>query len=99
MGCKQGDGLIIDHINGNPLDNRRANLRLVTRSQNRLNTTIVTSKTSRFKGVTRAHKRKGWQVKCAGKYLGYFLVEEQAAKAYNDYASATFGEYARMNQA
>lgn len=78
-------GLQIDHINGNPLDNRKCNLRFVTARQNQQNQ--VRLKTSRFPGVYFYKVTKKWkaQIKINGKRkgLGYYEKEEDAFLAYN----------------
>ena len=96
-------GVIVDHINGDPLDNRKCNLRLATRTQNAQNQGSHRG-TSRFKGVSWARGRKSrpW-VACIyadGKKrnLGYFATEEEAAKVYNDAAIKYFGEFAWLNE-
>jgi hypothetical protein len=53
------DGLVVDHINGNPMDNRRANLRLCTTAENSRNRRSP-RKGSQFKGVSR-HADGKWQ--------------------------------------
>jgi len=92
-------GMEVDHINGNRLDNRRANLRLCTHKQNLQNRKRQAGGSSRYKGV---HKSVGkWRAMIGydGKlyHLGYFADEEDAAKAYNEAASERFGEFARLN--
>jgi hypothetical protein len=89
----------VDHINGNKLDNRKDNLRPVTRSQNSYNR--KPNKGYKYKGV--------WFRKSARKYiacisfdkkkhhLGYFETEKEAAVAYNEAAIRLHGEYARLN--
>lgn len=78
-------GLYIDHINRNKLDNRKSNLRIVTNSQNMLNTGIYSNNTSGYKGVTYNKKDRRWiaQVKVNYKniVLGRFENKEDAAKA------------------
>jgi hypothetical protein len=92
---------VVDHINGNGLDNRRANLRLCTQAENTRNRRKGAG-TSRYKGVSlakgrtkpwRAQIRHGEKVRC----LGYFGDEAEAARAYDAAARATFGAFARMN--
>lgn len=77
---------IADHINGNPLDNRRANLRLATRSQNNMNRKKSSRNKSGFKGVS-LHKQNGKWVARIGKdgkykHLGLFNTPEEAYAAY-----------------
>lgn len=84
MGCVAGDGRVVDHIDRNPLNNSKSNLRLVTKSENSRNK--KTSGKSRFPGVC-WHKAGGkWhaQIQKDRKHihLGLFILEEMAAKAY-----------------
>lgn len=89
-----------DHINGNGLDNRRANLRPADPSLNQANR-IHLSGRSGFRGVT-LHKMTGrWQaaicVRRVQRYLGLYGSPEEAARAYDTAAIEAFGEYARPN--
>jgi len=94
-------GMEVDHINGDPLDNRRANLRIVTHGQNQKNMKISADNKSGYKGVSWHKKANKWQahirLKCASKYLGLFTDIKEAAKAYNSAALEHFGEFARLN--
>lgn len=97
------DGLFVDHINGNPLDNRRANLRLCTHRQNALNRVGVHGR-EMYKGVTfkkHGNRRKRWsaQIRVDDRlqFLGYHLTPEEAACAYDAAALKHFGEFARLN--
>ncbi|MDD3961309.1 MAG: HNH endonuclease [Bacteroidales bacterium] len=80
-------GLDIDHINGNGLDNRKKNLRLVTKRQNGQNQKNRVCKTSKFPGVSKVKGlKKCWFARiCINKkvkYLGHFYTEESAFEAY-----------------
>lgn len=90
-------GFVIDHINGNRLDNRRENLRVCTRAQNNANI-----HKDKFKGVIwrdHANAYKAYIKKNHKQiHLGYFKEEKQAAIAYNKAAIELFGEYAQLNQ-
>ncbi len=82
-------GHIIDHINRNPFDNRRENLRLFTYAQNAANRTKVEGASSDYYGVHFAADRNKY---CAGvsirgkrEHIGYFILEIDAAEAYDIY--------------
>ena len=89
-----------DHINGNPLDNRRINLRTCTNSQNNMNR-HKTRGSSKFKGVHWSKKREKWQAQIWKdskiRHLGRFVSEEEAALVYNKAARKLFGKFARVN--
>lgn len=93
-------GEIVDHINGDGLDNRRSNLRICTPLQNGRNSKGV-NKTSAYKGVYAARHGKPWvaTIKVNGRtiHLGKFLNEIDAASAYDSAAKHHFGEFARLN--
>lgn len=92
---------LTDHINGDGLDNRRANLRPATDSQNQANKKKPVDNTSGFKGVYFKRDANGWIAKIVvrGKfiYLGRFASAEDAARAYDAAALEHFGEFARIN--
>jgi hypothetical protein len=95
------DGWYIDHINGETLDNRLENLRAVKQQQNTMNRGRSTGK---YKGVHEATdkprtNRFKAQIKIDQKshHIGYYLTEEEAARAYDERAKFFFGEYAQLN--
>ena len=94
-------GLEVDHISHNTLDNRRINLRIVTKGQNQMNSKPKTGSVSKYKGVFRLKNSKKWmaQIRFNGKatYLGLFKDEVEAAKKYNTKAKELFGEFAFLN--
>jgi hypothetical protein len=95
-------GEIVDHINGDGLDNRRENLRLATYNQNTLNSKIQSRNTSGYRGVSWRKCANKWIAKIVvnGKnlYLGLFTDKHQAAVAYNKAALEHYGEFARLNE-
>ncbi len=94
------EGLVVDHINGNGLDNRRENLRVCTYAQNAMNRGKRTS-TSKYKAVHKRPDSGKWQatIMLNGKQesLGCYVLEKDAAKAYNKAALKHYGEFARLN--
>ena len=88
----------IDHIDRNPLNNQRENLRAATRSQNSMNSKIPVTNTSGYKGVYWRKERKKWYAKIrvgdSAFYLGSFTTPEEASEAYNKAADHYFGEFA-----
>lgn len=91
----------IDHINGNPSDNRIANLRECTPSQNAINSRMPSTNTHGTKGVTLLpHGKWQAQIKINGKskYLGSFVNKSDAAAAYGAAARELFGEFMRQSE-
>ncbi len=92
----------VDHINHNGLDNRKTNLRIVSRMQNQWNMRKrQTKSTSRYKGVHFLKRDKKWCAKMwhNGKHIsiGSFGDEESAARAYDAKAKELCGQYACLN--
>ncbi len=91
-------GIINDHRNGNPRDNRRGNLRYASSSNNAMNRRKASKHP--YKGI--AHRsQNSWrgQIRISGQiqYLGNFKTAEAAARAYDDAARLAFGEFAALN--
>ena len=90
----------VDHINGNTMDNRKANLRVCFPQQNDYNRKTYSSNTSGFKGVTWSKEKGIWvsRINVNGRriHLGYFNNPEAAYHAYRDAASHHFGKFVRI---
>jgi hypothetical protein len=90
--------LVVDHIDGDGLNNTRANLRICTDGENRANTRQRSaSNTSTFKGVSHLPRTDRWKAQCESEFLGYFASIEAAAMAYDVAAVRIFGAFARLN--
>jgi hypothetical protein len=92
---------MVDHKESSQtLDNRRSNLRICSNALNQQNTS-GRGGSSRFKGVSWSARKKKWlvQFRHDGRYhfVGHFLDEEQAAKAYDVAIAPLAGEFARLN--
>lgn len=96
-------GMMVDHINRNGLDNRRANLRVCTMSENMMNRTKTKQNSTGYKGVYhtddskvnpyKAKIQKDKKVYCIGRYS----TAKEAARAYDAKAKELFGEFAKLN--
>ena len=102
------DELHVDHINNKPLDNRKANLRLVTRAQNMKNRTSKKNSRCKHLGVSYCKSKVGdnkfrvniqdQTLKNGNIHLGYYFDEDSAAYAYNFAAKFIHKEYANYNK-
>lgn len=92
-------GKFIDHIDGNGLNNRAANLRYATKSQNGMNRGLTSKNTTGYKGVHFYKSRGNYTANIAVngklKCIGYFETAEEAHKAYKKAAKKLHGEFAK----
>lgn len=98
------DKLLTDHINRDKFDNRRANLRSATHTQNMANRKTNKTNKSGYKGVyydKHMTRIKRWKatIHHEGKVttIGHYHTPEEAARAYDETAVKFRGEYARGN--
>ena len=95
------NGMEVDHINRNPLDNRRNNIRVCTRQENSRNRGIPAHNTSGYKGVRWHNQANKWMAVLGidGKlvYFGFYTCIVKAAKAHDAAAREHFGEFACLN--
>lgn len=91
----------VDHINGDTLNNHRANLRTCTKAQNQHNSALRIDNKSGYKGVSWYSRYQIWRasIRVNGKWnhIGYYADPIQAALAYDTRANDLFGEFARLN--
>jgi hypothetical protein len=99
------ENMMVDHIHGNTLDNRRSQLRVCTPAENSANRQKYRREglTSKYKGVGWKKGANGWLTQCRfnkseNRNFGLWQTEEAAALAYNYAARKSFGEFARINQ-
>lgn len=93
-------GRLVDHKDGDGLNNRRNNFRICTRQENNRNIRKL-SGASQYKGISYHKGRKKWYARITvdGKdvHVGSYESETEAARAYDNAAKKHFGEFARLN--
>ncbi len=96
------EGLQVDHIDGNVLNNKKSNLRLCTNRENSMNQSKSKRSKNKFKGISidKRTNRVYAQICVNGKriHIGTFSDDIEAARAYNKAAAHYFGEFAKLNQ-
>ena len=107
MGVLDNPDVIVDHINRNPLDNTRKNLRLTSHALNMKNRTSKKNGTCKHLGVYASVSKKGIKkfrvsiqepkIKKGNMHLGYYYDEDSAGYAYNCAAKILHEEYANLN--
>lgn len=95
-------GVLTDHIDGNPLNNQKGNLRFASPSGNARNQRKSLRRTSsRYKGVSLNSQSGNWNayinVNSVKRSLGTFSSEADAAKAYDKSAIELHGQFANLN--
>lgn len=99
MNCP--DNMVVDHINGNKLDNRKSNLRICTVKQNNYNHKIYKTSKTGYPGVGWHTKSGKWRarIQVDGKeiYLGIYENIEDAINARKTAEEYYFGSFNRCN--
>lgn len=87
----------LDHIDGNPLNNRIENLRQATKAQNAMNRKVKSDNQLGVKGVSKRHNKFCANIMVGGKnlFLGMFNTINEASNAYKLAASTHFGAFAK----
>ena len=95
------DNRMVDHINGNGLDNRKENLRICESKDNQRNQRKQQGTKSKYKGAYWHNQNKCWMAGITFEskfiFLGLFKTEHQAALCYDLWAADLFGKFARLN--
>jgi hypothetical protein len=93
--------VFVDHIDRNPLNNCRSNLRIANQNQNQHNRRANLVGTSIYKGVSKQKNVKKYKAQIMAEnkliYIGMFSSEIEAAKAYDEMAKKLHGEFACLN--
>lgn len=101
MGCVKGDGVYIDHIDGNTLNNHKSNLRFSSIAENTRNQQKHRDSMNPYKGIKYDKRDKLWVARIQYNkkriYVGYSKDPVEAAKAYDRKAIELHGEFAYTN--
>lgn len=90
-------GYVIDHIDGNGLNNCRENLRHVTYALNSQNKENVPSLNSIYRGVSFVKKVNRWRAAASDTHIGHYLTDKKAAEAYDKFVLVKHGSGACTN--
>jgi hypothetical protein len=101
--CNAAQSLVVDHINGNGLDNRKENLRAVSLALNNLNSKMNRNNTSGYRGVVLDKRTGKWSAQLQlcqkGKkqriFIGTFPTPEDAHQAYQEEIFKRYGVFSR----
>lgn len=95
-------GEVVDHEDHDTLNNQKYNLRKCSSSNNNANKLKKPNTTSIYKGVTWSKEKKSWiaqiTINYNHKFIGYYKIERNAARAYNIEAKKHHGEFALLNK-
>lgn len=95
------NGVEVDHVDRDGLNNTRANLRQCSNAENVRNRSPMKNNTSGFRGVSFLARTGRWKATINGRgqrvHLGYHATAEEAARAYDAMARELHGEFARLN--
>ena len=101
MNTKGNNSIVVDHIDGDSLNNQRENLRIATITQNNQNVAKRKNASSKYKGVIWSKQHNKWRVRITLNKktisFGLYDSEEEAAKVYDLRAKEYFKEFARLN--
>lgn len=96
--------LVVDHIDGNGLNNQKSNLRKCTYAQNLANRSKDSNGKHRYRGIQKYFHKNGvvrWKAQCTFDGIKWkqsgFITDDLAAIAYNEKAKEMKGEYAKQN--
>lgn len=94
--------IVVDHINGNAMDNRKSNLRICTQPENVINKSFMSNNTSGFIGVSYRSNRDRWdpeiRIHNARCHLGYTKTIEEAVYKRWYAEQLVFEEFANENE-
>lgn len=91
------DGMVVDHINGDKLDNRRENLRVVSQRENAINRHVPPGSSTGLYGVYWDNSKRKWRAMLGQTIIGRYETPEIAAAAYNKFVAES-GLLAPLNE-